>query len=243
MNLITPMKKFIVLVLSILFLSISGFSQERNKKLYGVFESKTLFQLGLVHDSAGNNVSSVLRFAPFANYSLQMHKDFSNLFGAYIGIGCTNLGFITKYNSSNTTVKSRAYCLGIPIGLKFGNMGKETYFYLGAEFLAQIDYKEKVFQGGEKSRRKNNNDINQINYSGSVGFNMKAFTIGVEYTFNNFYGDNYRLVPQNANPTVSYGTPTKSNILTFFFGFRTNLSAEKASAPEKKIQQAMLHQR
>ena len=213
---------------------MNAFSQ--NKKLYGVFENKVLFQQGLVQDNAGHNVTGVLRFAPFLNYTIQAHKDFNNTFGIYTGIGIKNVGFISKYDT--LVVKSRAYCLSVPLGLKFGNMKEETYFYLAGEFLAQIDYKEKVFLNDDKSKRKNSNDINPVNYSAMVGFNMKAFTIGVEYTLNNFYGNSYNLVPEKSKPNVMYGTPSKSNILTFFIGVRVNVSSEKAAAPEKKLQQA-----
>lgn len=234
------MKKLITFVVCLFCITISSLAQS---KLYGVFESKTLFQMGLVEDSAGHSVSGPIRFAPFANYTIQAHKDISNKFGLYTGIGVKNVGFISKIDDPNlggeVRVKSRAYCLSIPLGIKFGNMKEERYFYLAGEFLAQVDYKEKVFIGDDKSKRKNDNDINKINYSGVVGFNMKNFTLGVEYTLNNFYGDNYNLVPSNANPTYSYPTPSKSNILTFFIGFRTSLSAKEAAAPEKKqLQQA-----
>ncbi len=233
------MKNYAFAFFTILCLSFAGYAQ--NKKLYGVFENKILFQQGFVQDSAGNNVTSILRFAPLVNYTLQAHKDFGNKFGIYTGIGCKNVGFISKYDT--LVVKSRAYCLSIPLGIKFGNMDKETYFYLAGEFLAQIDYKEKVFFNGDKSKRNNNNDINKINYSALIGFNMKAFTVGIEYTLNNFYGNGYNLVPEKSKPDVTYGTPSKSNILTFFIGFRTNLSAREAAAPaQKQLQQAKLYQ-
>lgn len=233
------MKKYTLALFTILSLTVTGYAQ--NKKLYGVFENKILFQQGLVQDSAGNNVTGVLRFAPFVNYTIQAHKDFNNTFGIYTGIGIKNVGFILKYDT--LVVKSRAYCLSVPLGIKFGNMKDEKYFYLAGEFLAQIDYKEKVFLNDDKSKRKNNNDINPINYSAMVGFNMKAFTVGVEYTLNNFYGNSYNLVPEKVNPNATYSTPSKSNILTFFIGFRTNLSAKEAAAPEKKqLQQAKLYQ-
>jgi len=201
--------------------------------------------MGLVEDSQGKSVSGPIRFAPVANYTIQAHKDISGKFGLYTGIGVKNVGFISKYNDSlysEVRVKSRAYCLSVPLGIKFGNMQEERYFYIAGEFLAQVDYKEKVFIDGDKSKRKNDADINKINYSGIVGFNMKNFMIGMEYTFGDFYGDNYHLMPAKSNSTYTYGTPTKSNILTFFIGFRTNLSAKEAAAPEKKqLQQASLY--
>jgi hypothetical protein len=237
------MKNSALFALSLLCFTFTSMGQ--GKKMYGVFENKTLFQIGIVESSDGSSVSGPIRFAPFANYTLQGHKDFSNTIGIYTGIGVKNVGFISKYNDtlySEMRVKSRAYSISVPLGLKFGNMEEDRYFYVAGEFLAQIDYKEKVFIGDDKSKRKNDADINKINYSAIVGFNLKGFTIGAEYTLNNFYGDNYHLTPSKANPSYVYGTPSKSNILTFFIGFRTNLSAKEVSAPQKQLQQASLYQ-
>lgn len=234
------MKKKLILFVAFLCLQITAFSQN---KLYGVFESKTLFQIGMIEDSAGNSVKSILRFAPFVNYTLQAHKDFSNKFGLYTGIGVKNVGFITRQNSTDMTVKSRAYCLNIPVGLKFGNFKEDTYLFLTGEVLMQLDYKEKVFINDDKSKRKSfyDDDINLFNYSGSVGFHLKGFVVGADYTFSNFFSDKYRFQPDKNN-TATYAGPSKSNILTFFVGFRTNLSAEAVSAPEKQLQQAKLYQ-
>jgi hypothetical protein len=241
------MKKISILFVAFLCLQISAFSQDKpTNKMYGVFESKTLFQLGLLEDSAGNSITPVLRFAPFANYTLQAHKDLGNKFGVYTGIGIKNVGFISRDNTNDVTVKSRAYCLSIPVGLKFGNLKEDRYLFLSGEFLAQFDYKEKVFtnDGNDKSKRKSfyDDDINPFNYSGSIGFNVKGFIIGAEYTFSDFFSDKYRFQPDKANSAVTMAGPSKSNILTFFFGFRTNLSAEEVAAPEKKLQQAKAYQ-
>jgi hypothetical protein len=237
------MKKISILFVAFLCLQVTSFSQN---KLYGVFESKTLFQLGLIEDSAGNQVKSILRFAPFVNYTLQAHKDFGNKFGIYTGVGIKNVGFITRDNSNDVTVKSRAYCLSVPLGLKFGNIKDDKFIFLAGEFLTQLDYKEKVFTNGDKSKRKSfyDNDINLFNYSGSVGLHLKGFIIGAEYTFGDFFNSKYRFQPDKSNSAVTSAGPSKSNILTFFFGFRTNLSAEAAAAPpeKKQLQQAKLYQ-
>lgn len=234
------MKKNLFLFVAFLCVQISAFSQN---KLYGVFESKTLFQVGMLEDSAGGSVKSILRFAPFANYTLQGHKDFSNKFGLYAGIGVKNVGFITRQNSTDMNVKSRAYCISVPLGLKFGNFKEDKYLFVAGEFLTQLDYKEKVFIGSDKSKRKSyyDNDINLFNYSASIGLHLKGFIIGAEYTLSNFFDDKYRFQPVKSNP-ATYAGPSKSNILTFFIGFRTNLSTVETSAPEKQLQQARAYQ-
>jgi hypothetical protein len=238
------MKKSLVLILSLLSIQSILFAQV-NKKVYGVLENKTLFQIGLISDSAGHKQSSSLRFAPFANFTLEMHKDFDSTFGIYTGIGFKNVGFTYKPNDSiNSKVKSRAYSLCIPIGLKYGNIADDKYLYISAELLIQLDYKEKAFSNdGDKSKRKGlykSNPINTFNYCATIGYNYKGFTIGAEYTLGNFYDPNYRFQPDKANAKYTIAGPSKSNILTFFFGFRSNLSAQKVAAPEKQLQQASM---
>ncbi|WP_018341586.1 outer membrane beta-barrel protein [Cytophaga aurantiaca] len=234
------MKKNILLLIAFLCIQVAAFSQN---KIYGVFETKALFQVGMIEDSAGGHVKSILRFTPVANYTLMAHKDFNNKVGIYTGIGIKNVGFITRQNSSDMTVKSRAYCLSVPVGLKFGNFKEDNYLFIAGEFLTQLDYKEKVFIDGDKSKRKSfyDNDINLFNYSASIGFHLKGLIIGAEYTLSNFFDDKYRFQPVKSNSTT-YAGPSKSNILTFFIGLRANLSAEEVSAPEKQVQQAKLYQ-
>jgi hypothetical protein len=238
------MKKSLLLILSLLSIQSILFAQI-NKKVYVVFENKALFQMGLLKDSAGNKQNSSMRFAPFANLTLEMHKDLDITFGIYTGIGVKNVGFIYKPNDSiNSKVKSRAYSLCIPIGFKYGNIIEDKYLYVSAELLIQLGYKEKAFTNdGDISIRKNlykSNPINIFNYCATIGYNYKGYTIGVEYTLGNFYDPNYRFQPDKANAKYTMAGPSKSNILTFFFGFRTNLSKHKAAAPEKQLQQASM---
>jgi hypothetical protein len=249
------MKKYILFFVSTLFICTSLFAQKEYKdsvkvktktksKAYFVFEETWNFQYGMIQDNNGHKANSIVRFAPIGNMSLQLNKDFGNAFGIFTGIGTKNLGFITKNDTSGEKVKSRAYCLSIPVGLKFGNMKKEKYFYLQGEFLWQFDYKEKVFSGGEKTKRKNfyNPGINAINWSSTAGFNYKGFTFGVEYTLTNFFSNNYRFQDVKSNAMV-YPTIEKSQIVTFFIGFRADLRSEKtATAPPKQLQQARLNQ-
>src|SRR6185312_6277682 len=62
-----------------------------------------------------------------------------------------NVGFIEK--RADTTIKHRTYNLGIPIGLKFGNMRDRSYFFLGAGCDAPINYREKEFiKRGDKQK-------------------------------------------------------------------------------------------
>jgi|GEM_PF-1837690 hypothetical protein len=202
-------------------------------KPYFIFEETLNFQYGMLQDSTGHKEHSLVRFAPVGNYTLQFHEDLGHHIGFYTGIGTKNLGFIIRNDTARETVKSRAYCLSVPVGLKFGNMKKEKYLFIQGEILWQFDYKEKIFSTGEKTKRKNFYDpgVNPMNYSASVGYNHKGFTFGVEYTLSNFFASGYHY--QDPVNSVVYPSISKSQIVTFYIGFRADLRQEKQSPPKK----------
>jgi hypothetical protein len=238
------MKKIMTLFLGI----VSIHAAVAQNKMYGVFENKTLFSLGMVEMTSldGKTTISpdkVLRFAPYFNMTLQAHKDFGNVFGLYAGIGVRNQGFIMKDSLDNAR-KHRAYGINVPVGLKIGNMEKETYFYVEGQVLWMFDYKEKTFQGKTKSKSKPSGAVEPIQYLGAAGINIKGFTIGVEYSFSDFFKSDYKVEYDRFNSNTQQYKFTKSNILNFVVAFRTNLSESKNSVPaqQKAVQQAKLYQ-
>jgi hypothetical protein len=92
-----------------------------------------------------NNSLGTLRFTYFINFGLTFNYNFARHFGAYTGIDIKNIGFIEQDASANI-VKRRTYNVGIPVGIKIGNMAwKKSYLFLGAGIDAPINYKEKSF--------------------------------------------------------------------------------------------------
>ena len=47
-------------------------------------------------------------------------------FGIYTGIGVRNIGMINRLNDT-IKIKQRVYALGIPVGIKLGDMQKRVY--------------------------------------------------------------------------------------------------------------------
>lgn len=212
------------------------------KKSYFVYESKTLFSMHNLELSNINqptneliSLKNVARFAPYFNLSLQYNHDLGNKFGLYLGAGIQNSGFITK-DSMNNTIKQRAYGLNVPLGFKIGNMKEDIYFFGQADFFWNFDYKEKYFNGKSKIKSKPGDAINPINYGATAGFCIKSFTIGFQYIFTDFFKDTYKF-DYNRTITSDAYSVNKSNIYSFFVGFRTKLVNDEENVPAK-VQQA-----
>jgi hypothetical protein len=85
-----------------------------------------------------------LRFSYFFNYGFTFNYNASRRIGIYSGIDVKNLGFIENVNG--VTVKRRTYNVGIPLGLKIGNMTRKGFFiFLGGGVDIPVNYKEKAF--------------------------------------------------------------------------------------------------
>lgn len=69
----------------------------------------------------GVDLNGVVRFTPFFNFGNNLNIDFSKKTGFYVGWSIHNTGFIYDVDAS-TRKKVRNYYLGIPVGLKLGNM-------------------------------------------------------------------------------------------------------------------------
>src|SRR5690625_2453860 len=95
----------------------------------------------------GNNdpVFAVPRYTGFFHISTNMHYDFSNNVGAFLGLGIKNIGFIEIFKDVDSTVIRRTYSLTIPLGVKFGNFNRGNYGFIGGGIDLPFHYKEKGF--------------------------------------------------------------------------------------------------
>jgi hypothetical protein len=98
--------------------------------------------------------SPVPRFSAFFHFTQQMHYNFSSGLGMYTGIGLRNIGMINNLNDT-IRVKHRAYGISVPLAFKMGNMGKKSYFALGAEAEYMFHFKQKVFVGEGRGDKQN----------------------------------------------------------------------------------------
>jgi len=102
----------------------------------------------------GSSEGSTVRFSPVVNFQVMLNQDMNKKFGLFTGLGVRNVGYIMNdYKVPSTDVsykkKFRSYNLGIPVGIKVGNLDK-TFFYAGYEVELAVAYKEKTFEDGDK---------------------------------------------------------------------------------------------
>ena len=102
----------------------------------------------------GQSAESTLRWAPVVNIQSMLNADISSNVGLFTGIAVRNVGYIyDNYTDPATDAvykkKFRSYNLGIPVGIKIGNLDK-MFIYGGYEVEFPFLYKEKTFDGGDK---------------------------------------------------------------------------------------------
>jgi len=92
------------------------------------------------------------RFTAVVNLGFTFYYDLNERFGLMSGIGVRNMGFIEK--DGDVTYKRRVYALGIPLGIKFGDLRNRNFAFGGAGIDLPFHYKEKAFeQRSSKTKR------------------------------------------------------------------------------------------
>ena len=131
--------------------------------------------------SSVNTPNPIPRYSTFFHIGEQFHVNLGKSFGFYTGIGVRNIGMINRLNDS-IKVKQRVYALGVPVGIKIGDMQKRLYAALGAELELFFNYKQKTFLGsgrGDKVEKFNewfSDRTPLLNPSLFVEFNFKKGT-------------------------------------------------------------------
>jgi hypothetical protein len=141
--------KFALFIVSI-FSFFPVFSQSNTYVTTGV---EMIFSFANIKDQ-GVSASSNLRWAPVLNLQSILNRDINQNFGLFSGIALRNVGYIydNYTNPEDETVykkKFRSYNLGIPIGIKIGDLDN-LFFYGGYEVELPFIYKEKTFDGDAK---------------------------------------------------------------------------------------------
>ena len=96
--------------------------------------------------SSVNTPNPIPRYSTFFHIGEQFHVNLGKSFGLYTGVGVRNIGMINRLNDT-IKIKQRVYALGIPVGIKIGDMQKRLYAALGAELELFFNYKQKTFLG------------------------------------------------------------------------------------------------
>lgn len=113
-----------------------------------------IFSTGIVKKGASDAIFTTVRFSYVLNFGVNFNYDATNLFGVFAGVGVKNIGFIE--HPGGVTVKRRVYTIGVPVGIKIGNLGKRNYGFIGGGVDLPFNYKEKAF-----TDRSNKNKFNE----------------------------------------------------------------------------------
>lgn len=179
----------------------------------------------------GKSENSLLRFAPVFNPQLMLHKDMSKKFGFYSGLNIHNTGYTYDKFFTRDTVHSlykkkfRSYNIGIPLGIKFGNLDK-VFFFAGYELELPLHYKEKTFNGKDKIEKYSSwfsRKENGLQHGLMFGIQTKSgVTFKFKYYLSEFHNRNYT---DGRGNKVYEGL--QSNIFYFSFGSYFDTSKKK----------------
>jgi len=186
-------------------LTITFAHAQEDKKVYANTSGELIFSFANITDS-GNEEGSILRFSPVVNIQNWVNIDKSDHFGIFTGLSVRNVGFIydvpdnssVKFdypNETNVRKKFRTYNLGVPIGLKLGNLS-DKFVFVGYELEIPINYKEKTFINEDKVKKTNiwfSNRVNTLNHSLMAGVQLPyGATLKFKYYLTNFFNKKYQ---------------------------------------------------
>jgi hypothetical protein len=199
-----------------------------------IFSTATMQRPGM-KDNLGT-----LRFSLFFNAGVTFNYDFNNKVGLYTGVDIKNVGFIEKIDE--TTVKHRTYNVGVPLGIKFGNMKTKNYFFAGAGIDVPFNYKEKEFES-----RSNKHKFNEWFSNRTPAFMGYVFaglsvnpgvTVKVQYYLTNFMNSDYSedLGGGTYYPYAGYDI----HLLMVSLGFNMHYSRHDHYGKRSEVKTAML---
>jgi len=207
------MKRTILLISFFALLALPSLSQ---MKSYSTTGWEIIFSLADIEDN-GTDQSATLRFEPFINIETFYHLDMSKSVGVFSGLAIRNVGYIydnytDPSNEATYKKKFRSYNIGVPVGLKIGDLDR-MYFYGGYEVELAWLYKERTYEGGDK--------IGKITgwFSDRQNLFQHGFLVGVQFPYGGNLKFKYYLSEfHNQNYEVNGVKPyqgLKSNIFYF----------------------------
>lgn len=128
------------------------------------------------------------RFSLLFNVGSTLNKDWGPRSGMFTGLSLKNIGLIRRTDTGR--VKDRVYALGIPLGLKFGNLQRQRFFIVGAEADLALNFKEKEFRD-HQSKTKLNEWFSRRSPLGMpslfVGMQLQHIDVKFQYYLNSFF--------------------------------------------------------
>ncbi len=204
-------------ILLILLVAV-GFTTyvKAQSEFYTTSGGEMIFSFATIDDN-GSDKGSIMRWSPVFNLQFYGNYDLNKNIGFMFGGAVRNVGFI--YEQSNGTKKKfRNYNVGIPVGIKVGNMNK-VFFFGGYEIEFPINYKEKTIINEQKTKF-------SVWFSERVPVYYNSFYAGVQFPYGLSLKFKYYVSEFfNQNYTENDGTQPykglKANV--FYFSLSTSL--------------------
>ena len=198
--------RLLIATIIVLCTSTQGFSQEN--KWYSTSGGEAILSWATV-DNNGQEGNVVTRFSAFFHFQSLANKDFSDKAGMYTGLTLRNIGFIyDDPNNAAVRKKFRTYNVGIPFGLKFGNLRK-SHVFLGYELEIPLHYKEKTFVNEKREERFGvwfSDRTPTVMHSAFIGFRGPAgMSIKFKYYLTSFFNENYTEINDGVSSTPYKG--------------------------------------
>ena len=226
------MKKIIITLFIGLFLASIGYSQS---KLYSTSGWEMIFSWADV-DYNSTEGKTIMRWAPVLNLQGSLNYDFGKNVGLFTGLAIRNVGYIMDnyVDRDEHTVKKkfRTYNVGIPVGIKVGNM-KKLFIYAGYDFEFPFHYKEKTFKDENKTKNVAtffSNRVEQFQHGIIVGIQFPyGANLKFKYYFSEFHNQGYT----ESDGYMPYAG-LKSNVLYISLNFSMFKNAKFYYEEEKK---------
>lgn len=179
------------LLSAILLVTIPYFLQAQAKSFFSS-SGEVNFSSAKIISENGNEGGAIVRFAPWFNLQMYRNTDYKS-HGYFYGLSIRNIGFI--YEKDNEKWKARTYNIGVPLGLKWGDVENGNFVYLGYEIEFPINYKEKYFKDEVKERKFNvwfSDRVSTFTHSAFIGYNFKnGPNLKFKYYFTEFFNKNF----------------------------------------------------
>jgi len=215
--------KILLLFVTITFYNLSsGFGQDQ-KRFYSSTSLEMIFSFAdIAVDSS--NASNIMRWAPVLNIQYIYNFDMNKNLGFFVGFDMRNLGFIWK-DDKGQRWKHRVYTVGVPLGIKLGNLKSGMFFYAGGQIEYAFNYKEKYFLNGSKEDKNVywfTDRVNIFQASVLAGINFPyGFNIKFKYYFTDLLNTGYEAFDENGVKYKPYEAFSSSNI--FYFSLSINM--------------------
>ncbi len=191
------MNKIILTLFIGLFLSSFGYSQS---KLYSMTGWEMIFSWADSEYLEGDG-NTIMRWAPVLNLQSTLNYDLGEKFGLYTGLSLRNVGYIMDNyidrEDHQVKKKFRTYNVGLPLGVKVGNL-KKFFVYAGYDVEWAFNYKEKTFKDGNKDKLTRwfwDEDVNrweQLQHGIFVGVQFPyGANLKFKYYFSEFHNQGY----------------------------------------------------